>query len=148
MTEDGLLEGHAACASFLENSVEELLLHPAQLNNAAQQALLDEVEPVFTLEDNQKLLTPPSSDTVYKTLSRANLHAAPGTDGLPSFLYKECWHTLGDALTDVMGEVHREKALPPSMRTSLMVFGAKPKKLTSIFPRDKRRISHLNSDFK
>ena len=64
MTEDGLLEGHAACASFLENTVEELLLHPAQLNNAAQQALLDEVVPVFTLEDNQKLLTPPSSDTV------------------------------------------------------------------------------------
>ena len=36
----------------------------------------------------------------------------------------------------------------PSMQTALMVFGSKPKKLSSIKPGDKRRISLLNSDFK
>ena len=34
------------------------------------------------------------------------------------------------------------------MRTSLMVFRVKPKKLGSILLKDKRRISLLNSDFK
>ena len=35
-----------------------------------------------------------------------------------------------------------------SQRTSLMVFGDKPKKLKSIKPKDKRKISLLNVDFK
>ena len=35
-----------------------------------------------------------------------------------------------------------------SQRTCLMVYGAKPKKLYSLKPSDKRRISLLNSDFK
>ena len=34
------------------------------------------------------------------------------------------------------------------MVTSLMVFGTKPKKPNSILPKDKRRISLLNADFK
>ena len=87
MTEGGLLEGHEACAAFLEKTVEELLLHPAKLDSAAQQALLDEVVPVFTMQDNQKLLTPPSSKSVYKTLSRANLNAAPGTDSRQDYVF-------------------------------------------------------------
>ena len=33
-------------------------------------------------------------------------------------------------------------------RTSLMVFGCKPKKIQSLKPGDKRRISLLNSDYK
>ena len=52
VTDDGLLKGHTACASFLEGTVEDLLHHPAQLDPAAQQALLDGVAPVFTKEDN------------------------------------------------------------------------------------------------
>ena len=145
MTEAGLIEGHEACSSFLESTVEELLLHPASLDSTAQQALLSEVEPVFTQKDNQKFLTPPTEDSVYKTVSRSNLHAAPGTYGIPSYLYKECWDILGGPLVDVMREVFKEQELPLSMRTYLMVFGAKPKKLKSILPRDKRKISLLNS---
>ena len=80
---------------------------------------------MVTKEDNLKLPTPPTSDSVYKTLSRANLHTAPGTEGLPR--------------TDVMVEVFKEKPLTTSQRNSLMVFGAKPKKLSSILPRDNRK---------
>ena len=47
-TPSGLLEGHAACAEYLEQMVEDLLLHPVQLNLAAQDALLGEVDEVFT----------------------------------------------------------------------------------------------------
>ena len=56
-TDEGFKEGHKACATFLEKSVADLLLHPAQLDLAAQYALLDEVERVFTEEDNQMLCT-------------------------------------------------------------------------------------------
>ena len=48
----------------------------------------------------------------------------------------------------VMQEVFLCKPLTPSLRTSLMVFGTKPKKPNSLLPQDKRRISLLNSDFK
>ena len=63
-TKDGILEGHDACASYLEQTVEDLLLHPAQLDSVAQQVLLDEIEPVFTADDNQKMLTPPTNADV------------------------------------------------------------------------------------
>ena len=61
-TEVGILEGHPACAKYLENSVAELLLHPAMLDLAAQEALLSEVEPVFTEADNQMLCATPDKD--------------------------------------------------------------------------------------
>ena len=47
-----------------------------------------------------------------------------------------------------MIEIFKGEPLPLSMRTSLMVFGQKPKKPGSILPKDKRRISLLNADFK
>ena len=65
---------------------------------------------------------------VLETVTSSNLHAAPGTDGLPGLLYKECWSCLGPALSDVMRGVFSGQKLTKSMRTSLMVFGSKPKK--------------------
>ena len=47
-----------------------------------------------------------------------------------------------------MQQIFLGKSLTPSQRTSLMVFGTKPKKPNSVLPQDKRRISLLNSDFK
>ena len=66
----------------------------------------------------------------------------------PSLLYKECWNVLGNPLTEVMQSIRDGQELQKSMRTSLMVFGSKPKKPNSILPGDKRKISLLNSDFK
>ena len=143
-TEAGIIEGHAACASFLEQSVEDLLLHPGQLDHVAQQTLLNEISPVFTEMDINLFLKPPSKDDVWKTVCKSNLNAAPGSDGIPSLAYKECWSVLGDALTEVMLAVHHCQPLQPSMRTSMMVFGCKPKKPNSLLPKDKRCISLLN----
>ena len=53
-----------------------------------------------------------------------------------------------ECVTEVMLAVHERQKLQQSMRTSLMVFGSKPKKPNSILPSDKRKISLLNSDFK
>ena len=143
-----MLEGHSACASFLEKSVEDLLQHPACLNSKAQQVLLNEVVPVFTIKDNEKFLAPPTSKRIQQVISRSNLYAAPGTDGIPSLLYKESWSVLGESLTEVMVAISEGQGLQPSMRTSLIVFGSKPKKAISLRPGDKRKISLLNADFK
>ena len=94
------------------------------------------------------LRAPPTLQSVKDTINASNLHAAPGCDGIPSLLYKVCWATIGTSLTEVMQEIFSGKPLTSSQRTSLMVFGTKPKKPNSILPQDKRRISLLNSDFK
>ena len=142
------LEGHAACANYLEQTVSELLLHPVELDSAAQDCLLQEVEPVFTDKDNEMLLAPPTKEDVKEVLSSSNLHAAPGSDGITSLLYNVCWDTLGDPLTEVQLAIHAGQQPTLSQRTSLMVFGSKPKKPRSIKPGDKRKISLLNSDNK
>ena len=147
-TDHGLLEGHEQCSEYLEKTVEDLLLNPAALDEVAQDILLNELDVVFTEQDNKKFLTSPTKDKVLKVISGSNLLAAPGTDGIPTLFYKEHWDLFGDSLTEVMTEIFKCKPLPNSMETSLMVFGAKPKKPGSILPKDKRRISLLNSDFK
>ena len=144
----GLLEGHDKCSEYLESQVKDLLLNDAQLDPIAQEKLLEEVMPCFTEADNAMFRTPPSKKDVKETVDASNVHAAPGNDGIPSLFYKVCWDIIGDPLTEVMLEIFRGKPLPPSLRSSLMVFGSKPKKPNSIKPQDKRRISLLNSDFK
>ena len=148
MTESGLIEGHESCAKYLENLVADLLLKPAELDQNAQELLLAEIEPVVTDVDNAMLLASPDKEEVSETLKEANLGAAPGTDGITSLVYKLCWDSMGDALTAVAQAKFNGEKLPNSMRTSMMVFGTKPKKANSLKPGDKRRISLLNSDFK
>ena len=147
-TDSGLLEGHQACAGYLEKLVGELLLKPAELDLSAQQILIAELEPLVTESDNIMLLATPTKQEVLETLNAANLKAAPGTDGITSLFYKVCWDTMGDTLTAVAKANHQGEKLPTSMRTAMMVFGSKPKKPKSLKPADKRRISLLNCDFK
>ena len=132
---NNVIEGHQACASYLEKSVAELLQVPAVLDEAVQDLLLAQVKPVFTPADNALLCKATSKKEVKDTLSKANLHAAPGSDGITSFLYYECWEMLGDSLTEVAQAVRDHGKQPTtSQRTSLMVFGTKPKKPKSLKP--------------
>ena len=55
---------------------------------------------------------------------------------------------LGHPLTEVVQAVHDGNKPSCSQRTSMMVFGTKPKKPNSMKVADKRRLSLLNSDFK
>ena len=147
-TEKGILEGHDACARYLEDSVEELLENKAQLDPAAQEILLREVRPVFTEEDNAELRKTPTNREIHETLLKSNTKAAPGTDGLTSLFYLKHWDIVGDALCDVIRDIFARKEIPVAMKVSIMVFGSKPKKAGSILPKDKRKISLLNADFK
>ena len=145
-TEHGLLEGHDQCAAYLEGQVGDLLLHPAPIDQAARDCLLGEITKVFTAKDNENLLKVPDMKVVKKVVDKSNLLAAPGTDGIPSYLYSKCWDVMGPPLTEVVQAIHQGGQPTLSMRTSLMVFGSKPKKLNSLKPSDKQRISLLNSD--
>ena len=147
-TENETLQGHDVCSKYLIGEVSNLLLNPAILDHVAQDQLLADVVPVFTAEDISNLEQEPSKEKVKEILFKSNLNAAPGTDGITSLLYKECWDIFGDALHQVCLAIREGEPLTTSQRTSLMVFGSKPKKINSIHPKDKRRISLLNSDFK
>ena len=147
-TSTGTLEGHAACSDFLEKQVEDLLVHPAVLDQVAQGVLLDEIKKVFTETDNEMLTAVPTRVEVEESVKTSNMNAAPGTDGITSFVYKECFNILGDALTEVVRAIHRGQQPTRSQRTSLMLFTSKPGKTSSLKPEDKRRLSMLNTDFK
>ena len=78
-TENGLLLGHEACTEYLENAVDDILTKPANLNQAAQDSLLQEVKPVFTKADNAMMKKMPDKEEVKASVISANANAAPGT---------------------------------------------------------------------
>ena len=103
--------------------------------------MLAEVSTVFTESDNVALLVTPTEKEIKGVLSNSHLLASPGTDGIPSLLYYECWEIMKDSLMEMVISVFEESEPSRSQRESLMVFGSKPKKLQSCKPSDKRRIS-------
>ena len=121
----GIVEGHHACAEAVEKSVADHLLHPANLNPAAQDLLLQEVEPCFTEADNLFLESPPTKDEVKQVLLSCNSHAAPGTDGITAYFYKKHWNLIGDQLTHIITNVFLGSKPTSCQRCSLMVFGNK-----------------------
>ena len=90
----------------------------------------------------------PSENELFKTLNASNLHASAGSDGITGLVYKECWNILGNSLCKVAQAIFSGSPPTVSMRTAMMNFCPKPKKLHSLKPSDKRRISVLNCDFK
>ena len=80
--EVGIIEGHKDCSNYLEKQVADLLLNPAELNHAAQAALLEEVDHVFTEADNEMLIKLPTKKELESVLSESNL------DGITSLLYQ------------------------------------------------------------
>ena len=94
------------------------------------------------------MVSAPTKDEVEQSVKSSNLHAAPGNDSITSFLYKESFQILGDALTDVAKLVFVGQQPTSSQRTSLMLFTDKPGKSQSSNPKDTRRLSLLNKYFK
>ena len=89
-TENGILEGHEACANYLEKAVGDLLQHPANLDDAAQEVLLREVKPVFTDKDNEMMSKVYTKEEVKESIWSANINAAPGNDGITNLVYRYC----------------------------------------------------------
>ena len=68
----------------------------------SQEHLLDELDVVFTDEDNIKLLKVPDKKEIKSGLQNSNLHAAPGTDGITNYSYYKIFNLLGDSLMEVV----------------------------------------------
>ena len=132
-TPKGIVEGHSECAKALKSNVSNHLSNPALLNPLAQEILLNEVDVSFTEEDNSKLKSVPTKSEIKSVLDSCRPHAAPGTDGLTVFLYKQCWVILGDSLTEVIQTVFNGSKPSASQQTSLMVFGNKPGKKLKVY---------------
>ena len=143
-----MLIGHDKCAAYLEKKVRELLCNPPLLDESSQKDLLEFVKPVFDKTDNEFLEALPTKKEIFLSLSSSNLKASAGSDGISSLVYKKCWDSLGDSFLEVFKMLFLGSSLTVSMRTAIMKFCSKPKKLHSCKPSDKRRISILNCDFK
>ena len=76
-TENGLLEGHGQCASYLEDQVASLLLHPAPLHQGARDCLLEEVLEVFSEQDNVKFMAIPDEEEVKEVLNNVQMESLP-----------------------------------------------------------------------
>ena len=107
-----------------------------------------EVSKSITDSDNVMLEQIPSKEEVFSSLKSSNLKAAAGSDGIPGLLYVKCWDALGESLYGVIHELFVSEPLTTSMRTAMMIFSPKPKKISSTKPGDKRRLSICNTDFK
>ena len=86
-TEEGIKKGHEECSLYLAKHVSMIIEQDIDLDPTAQEMLLDDVTPVFTEEDNNKLLELPDKEEVKSVLKNSKHHAAPGTDGISSYLF-------------------------------------------------------------
>ena len=72
------MDGQAACAKYLQNSVEELLVDPAELDQTAQTTLLAELDEDFTEDNNEMLTAEPTKAEVEESVKSSDTNAAPG----------------------------------------------------------------------
>ena len=67
-----LVSGHAKCADLLNKEALELMSSEVDLDERAQRELLEQVDKVFTDQDNQMLDKPITNEEVWESLLRAN----------------------------------------------------------------------------
>ena len=71
-TESGVKLGHKECAETLAESVKSFLCDESPLNSASQETLLNEIDVMFTEEDNLAMTAPPTMEEVFKVVKKAN----------------------------------------------------------------------------
>ena len=97
-----IIKGHKKCSEYITQSVANLLETPYNFCATSQNVLLNEVEPVFTEEDNEKMLEIPNKSEIYDILKDSNLHAAPGNDCITSYFYYKLFDIIGSTLTRIV----------------------------------------------
>ena len=71
-TDNGTVLGHKNCSNYIEQSVKNLLVTPFQFDQNMQKELLNELDTVFSDEDNEQLLKVPLKEEVHQTILSAN----------------------------------------------------------------------------
>ena len=147
-TPNGDISGHKACSKFLSEEVRSLWENEVKLDEKAQEELLKEVEKSFTEEDNKLLESTITNQEIKESLDKCNMRSAPGTDCITYQVFHKCWHILGEDLSDVLREIVKSGKPTETMKHCYLIFTPKPKKGASLLPKDLRKISLLNTDFK
>ena len=68
----------------------------------AMEPVLDMVDKVVTLDMNNTLLLPYTSDEVKQALFHMHPSKSPGLDGMPPFFFQKYWHIIGRDVTDAV----------------------------------------------
>ena len=131
----------------MEGMVKELL-RPAFLDPVAQNILLEETPIVFSDADRMFFSEEPSMEETKESVWSSNVHGSPGIDGITSLFYKVHWDLVGDLLHQVILENFKRRSLTKTKANGMVIFAPKPKKAKSTKPKDLRRISLLNTDYK
>ena len=103
---------------------------------------MNEVDKVFTKEDNEKIMTVPNKEEIKTVLQALNSHAAPGSDGLTNYFYLKCFHIIGDTLVDVIQAIFKFEKPSIYQITCQMVFANKPNKPNSTNYLTKRKLAY------
>ena len=143
-----LVSGHAKCADLLNKEALELMSSEVDLDERAQRELLEQVDRVFTDQDNQMLDKPITNEEVWESLLRANRSSSPGSDSISYSVYIHCWPLLGPHLCDVIRAVIEKGRPTESMKHSLLLFAPKNGKESSLLIKDKRKLAMLQTDHK
>ena len=98
-TDSSLVTGHKEYFETLKKIIAHILENNSPLDLNSQECLLDEIDVVFTEEDNNEL---PNKEEILSVLQKSNLHGSPGTDGITNFLYYKLTNLLGDTYRDAM----------------------------------------------
>ena len=146
-TPQGVKTGHFECQKFLEAMVKDLL-RPVFLDSEAQDNLLEETPSVFTEEDRVFFSVKPTIEEVKESVWSSNLNGSPGIDGITSLFYKVHWVLVREHLHQVILENFKRRTLSKTQAIGLVVSSPKPKKGNSTKPKDLRRISLLNTNYK
>ena len=101
---------------------------------------------VVSVESNQRLLQPYTSDEVRVALFQMHPSKAPGSDGMSSFFFQKYWHIVGDSVsTAVLSVLNSSKLL---RKTNLKYISLIPKKKNPEKMSDYRPISLCNVLYK
>ena len=87
---------------YISQNVAELLENKFKFNESSQKILLNELDPVFSEEDNTMLLKKPTKSEIKEIIKASNHHGAQGSDGITNYFYYKMFNIIGDTLVKVL----------------------------------------------
>ena len=144
-------------ADFFDGSLPSGLFHPAQVDTAAQDQLLQSVDKSLGVDAQTACLGPQPDGRLTEECVKAALASAPkgkrpGCDGLPYEFYTRFWSLLSEPMVAAFNEVFFSAAATPELslcsRTGLIVLLHKGGDKPWDDPDSYRPITLLNCDLK
>ena len=122
-THSGRLAAAAAIREFYSSDSPDGLFRPGDINRAAQDDLLGDIDRTLSPADTASCEGAFSVDELHAALRTLPRGKAPGSDGIPYELYSAFWPELGQPLCDALNEAFANneefpEAAPPGASSS------------------------------